>query len=63
MRRAGGRIPLAGWGTMNWMPIFAIALIILWIGARLLGFVLGAALNLLWIAAILLFAVWIFQRR
>jgi len=48
---------------MNLLPVFAIALIALWIGARVLGFVLGAALNLLWIAAILLLVVWLFQRR
>ena len=48
---------------MNWLAIFAMALIFFWIGAKVLGFVLGAAFNLLWIVAILLLAVWVFQRR
>ena len=48
---------------MNQLPVIAIALIVLWIALRVLGFVLGAALNLLWVTALLLLAVWVFQRR
>ena len=47
---------------MRWLPILAVALVVLWVAARLLGFVMGAALNLIWIAAILLFVVWVFGR-
>ena len=46
---------------MKWLPTLAIALIVLWIAARVFGFVLGAALNLLWIAAVLLLIVWALQ--
>jgi hypothetical protein len=46
---------------MFWLPVLAIALLILWIAARALGFVLGVSLNLLWIAAVLLFVVWAIQ--
>lgn len=42
---------------LNMWLIFAIALIVLWIAARVLGFVAGAALDLLGIAAVLLLVV------
>ncbi|HEV2147487.1 MAG TPA: hypothetical protein VGR37_08790 [Longimicrobiaceae bacterium] len=44
---------------MNWLLIFAIALVVLWVAAEVLGWVLGAALHLLWIAALVLLAVWV----
>jgi uncharacterized membrane protein required for colicin V production len=44
---------------MNWLLTLAIVLIALWILAEILGFVLGAALHLLWIAAIVLFVIWV----
>ena len=47
---------------MNWLLILAIVLVALWIAAELLGWVIGAALNLLWIAALILLAVWLFQK-
>lgn len=46
---------------MKWLPTVALLLIVLWAAARAFGWVLGAALNLLWIAAVLLFLVWALQ--
>lgn len=47
---------------MNWLLTLAIVLVVLWILAEVLGWVLGAALHLLWIAAIVLFAIWLFNK-
>lgn len=47
---------------MNWLAILAVILLALWILAEVLGWVIGAALNLLWIAALVLFAIWVFQK-
>lgn len=47
---------------MNWLLLLAIALVGLWVAAEVLGFVLGAALHLLWITAVVLFAIWIVQK-
>jgi hypothetical protein len=47
---------------MNWMLILAVVLVVLWILAEVLGWVIGAALHLLWIAALVLFAFWLFQK-
>lgn len=47
---------------MNWLLWLAIVLLALWLAAEVLGWVLGAMLNLLWIAALVLLAVWLFQR-
>lgn len=44
---------------MNWLAILAVVLVVLWIAAKALGWVLGAALHLLWIAALVLLAVWL----
>lgn len=44
---------------MNWLITLAIILVVLWILAEVLGFVVGAALNLLWIAAIVLGVLWL----
>jgi hypothetical protein len=49
-------------GTMNWLVILAVVLITLWILAEVLGFVIGAALHLLWIAALVLLAIWLFRK-
>ena len=40
----------------------AIALLALWILGEALGFVVGAVFNLLWIAALVLGAIWLFQK-
>lgn len=47
---------------MNWLLTLAIILVVLWILAEVLGWVLGAALHLLWIAAIVLFVIWLYNR-
>lgn len=47
---------------MNWLLWLAIVLVVLWIAAEVLGWVLGAALHLLWIAAIVMFVIWLFQK-
>lgn len=44
---------------MNWLLWAAIILVVLWVLAEVLGFVLGALLHLLWIAAIILFVMWL----
>lgn len=44
---------------MNWLLMIAIVLVVLWVLARVLGWVLGAALHLLWIAAIVMFVIWL----
>ena len=47
---------------MNWLLPLAVVLVVLWVAAELLGWVLGAALHLLWIAALVLVAVWLVQQ-
>ena len=47
---------------MNGLLMIAAVLLVLWVLAELLGFVLGAALHLLWIAALVLIVVWAFQK-
>lgn len=47
---------------MNWLLILAIVLVVIWIAAEVLGWVIGAALNLLWIAALVMLAIWVFQK-
>jgi len=46
---------------MSWLVLLAIALVVLWILGQVFGFVIGAAANLLWIAALVLLAIWLFQ--
>jgi hypothetical protein len=46
---------------MSWLVLLAIALVALWILGQAFGFVIGAAANLLWIAALVLLAIWLFQ--
>jgi hypothetical protein len=47
---------------MRWLPVLAVALVALWVAARVMGLVVGAALNLIWVAVVLLFVVWVFGR-
>lgn len=44
------------------LAYIAIALLALWILGEALGFVVGAVFNLLWIAALVLGAIWLFQK-
>lgn len=41
------------------LPI-AILLVVIWIVARVVGWVAGAMLNILWIVALVLFVIWLF---
>ncbi len=43
---------------MNGLLVLAIVLLVLWVLAEAMGWVLGALLNLLWIGALVLFVVW-----
>lgn len=47
---------------MNFLPLLAIGLLVLWLLARIFGWVLGAALNLFWIIALVLLVVWVVAR-
>lgn len=47
---------------MNALPVIAVVLVVLWVLAEVLGFVLGAALHLLWIGAVVVMIVWGFQK-
>lgn len=47
---------------MNNLLWFAIALLVLWVVVRLVLAVTGLVLHLVWIAALLLLAVWAFKR-
>jgi hypothetical protein len=47
---------------MNNLLYVAIVLIVVWVVARVVGFVAGALLNLLWILAIVLFVVWLVRK-
>ena len=40
---------------MKWLPTVALVLLVLWAAGRAFGFVVGTALNLFWIAAVVLF--------
>lgn len=40
------------------LPI-AILLVVIWVVARVVGFVAGAMLNLLWIVALVLLVIWL----
>lgn len=39
----------------------ALVLLVLWVVARVIGFVAGVALNLLWIVALVLLVMWLFS--
>jgi hypothetical protein len=45
---------------MRSLLYIAILLIVIWVVARIVGFVAGALLNLLWIVALVLFVIWLF---
>lgn len=47
---------------MSWLLFVAVALLVLWVTAQVFGWVLGAALNVFWIVALVLVVVWLFQR-
>lgn len=46
---------------MNNLVWIAVALVVVWIVARLIAGIAGALLNLLWILAIIVFVVWLFN--
>jgi hypothetical protein len=48
--------------NMNSLLYIAVVLVVIWVIARVVGFVAGALLNLLWILAIILFIVWIVRK-
>jgi hypothetical protein len=47
---------------MNNLLYLAILLVVIWIVARVVGFVAGALLHLLWIVAIVLVIVWLVRK-
>lgn len=47
---------------MNWLLILAIVLVVVWVAAGALGWVIGAALHLLGVVALVLFALWLVQK-
>jgi hypothetical protein len=47
---------------MNNLLYLAILLVIIWVIARVVGFVAGALLHLLWVIAIILVIVWLVRR-
>jgi len=47
---------------MNNLLYLAVLLVIIWIVARVVGFVAGALLHLLWVVAIILVIVWLVRR-
>ncbi len=48
--------------SVNSLLWIAVALLIIWVVAAFTKFVVGALLNLLWVAALILLAVWAFQK-
>lgn len=47
---------------MSWLLFLAIALLLFWVTAEALGWVIGIGLNLFWMAAVVLIAIWIVQK-
>jgi hypothetical protein len=47
---------------MNNLVYIAILLVVIWVIARVVGFVAGALLNLLWIVAIVLVIIWLVRK-
>ncbi len=45
---------------MRSLLYIAILLVVIWVIARVVGFVAGAMLNLLWIVALILLVIWLF---
>jgi hypothetical protein len=46
--------------TMRHLIWIALALVVIWVVARVIAGIAGALLNLLWILAIVAFVVWLF---
>lgn len=44
---------------MRSLLYIAILLVVIWVIARVVGFVAGAMLNLLWIVALVLLVIWL----
>jgi len=44
---------------MNFLPLLAVALVILWVLARIVFAVTGLFLHLLWILAVLMLVFWL----
>ena len=44
---------------MNFLPLLAIGLLILWVLARVVFAITGLFLHLLWILAIIIFVLWL----
>jgi hypothetical protein len=55
------RINLSQERAMHFLLWIAILLIVLWVVARVVGFVAGALLNVLWIVALVLLVIWLFS--
>ena len=47
---------------MNNLLWIAVVLVVLWVVASVTKFVVGAALHLLWVVALVLLAVWAFRK-
>lgn len=47
---------------MYWLIWLAIGLLVLWVAAQALGWVLGAAIHAFWIGALGLLGFWLFQQ-
>ncbi|MFW5950597.1 MAG: hypothetical protein ACOCVZ_00625 [Gemmatimonadota bacterium] len=47
---------------MNWLITLAIILVAIWILAEVLGWALGALVHLLWIIALVLLVIWLYQK-
>ncbi len=56
------RVGLTNNGRMNFLPLVAIFLLIIWVVARLVLAVTGFFLHLLWIGAVLLFLFWLIRK-
>lgn len=47
---------------MNNLLYIAILLVVIWVIARVVGFVAGALLHLLWVIAIILVVIWLVRK-
>ena len=47
---------------MNFIPLLAILLLVIWVVARVVLAVTGLFLHLLWVMAIVLFAIWLLRK-
>lgn len=48
--------------NMNTLLWIAVVLLIIWVVASVTKFVVGALLHLLWVAALVLLAIWAFRK-